>query len=177
MDIEKLKFPIGKFIAPQEIDSKARKSMIKDIEDLPKILKKVTKNLSKEQLDTPYRPDGWTVRQVVHHLADSHVNSYIRFRWTLTENEPEIKAYNEKLWAEVYDAKNEDIKLSLMLLTGLHARWTSLLKEMDEKTYKKQLIHPDYPRKLSLNLMTALYSWHCRHHTAHITELIKRKGW
>ena len=177
MDIEKLKYPIGAFKAPKTIDLDLRKKHIQDITTLPDNLKAATKNLSEEQLNTPYRPDGWTVRQVVHHVCDSHVNSYVRYRWTLTEDEPEIKPYLEKKWAELPDAKNEDIDVSLDLLTALHKRWTRLLLGLDDKDFKKRLVHPDYPRKLTLDMMTALYSWHGRHHTAHITELIKRKGW
>lgn len=177
MDIEKLKYPIGTFKTPKTIDKTTRKKFIHDIESLPDNLKNATKGLNEDQLNTPYRPDGWTVRQVVHHVADSHINSYIRYRWTLTEKEPKIKTYDEKGWAELPDAKNESIEVSLALLTALHSRWSTLLSQMDENAFKKQLIHPDYPRKLSLDMMTALYSWHGRHHTAHITELIRREGW
>src|SRR5210317_1332665 len=130
MDIEKLKFPIGKFKVPEFIDRETRAGLIKDIEDLPAILEGVIKNLNTDQLNTPYRPGGWTVRQVVHHLADSHINSYIRFRWTLTEEKPIIKAYFEEKWAELEDAKYGNIEISLILLEAVHIRWSLLLRSL-----------------------------------------------
>lgn len=177
MDLEKLKYPVGKFKSPEKITPDHRSEYIKNIEELPHILENIVSKLSAEQLDTPYRPEGWTVRQVVHHLADSHINSYVRFRWTLTEDEPVIKAYDEQPWAELPDAKNGDVNLSLALLKALHARWVVLLRAMSDKDFSKQLQHPDWTSKLSLNKMAALYSWHSLHHTAHITSLIERKGW
>jgi len=170
-----LKFPIGKFKAPVLIDENIRTGFIKDIEDLPDNIEKLTEILNDEQLNTPYRPGGWTLRQVVHHLADSHINSYVRYRLALTEDEPTIKTYDEKTWAELHDAKNEDIHFSLVLLKGLHSRWTKLLRNMSDKDFQKKLIHPDYSEKINLNVMTAMYSWHCRHHTAHIADLVARK--
>lgn len=177
MDIEKLKYPIGKFQRPEKVDASTRAAFIMNIEELPAKVSEAIEGLSDEQLDTPYRPDGWTVRQLVHHLADSHINSYVRFKWAMTEDEPFIKAYDEKTWAEQEDGMNGPIDLSLRLLESLHARWTYYLKSMSDDDFRRQLQHPEWTSKLSLNLMCALYSWHCLHHTAHITELRKRNGW
>ena len=177
MDIEKLKYPIGKFDRSKEMTPKRRQKCIKTIGRYPKKLKRVVSTLSEEQLNTPYRPDGWTVRQVVNHLADSHINSYIRFRWALTEETPMIKAYDEKSWAELPDAKYGSVKDSLTILKGVHARWFSLLTEMSDMDFKKELSHPDWNSNLSLDTMLSLYTWHCNHHMAHITELIKRENW
>ena len=177
MDIEKLKYPIGKFKSPESFTGELRAEFIKNIEELPLKMSVAVKDLNEEQLNTPYRPDGWTIRQVVHHTADSHINSYMRFKWTLTEDEPFIKAYDEKSWANQPDALGGDVSLSLNLLTALHERWVYFLKALSEEDFERKLQHPDWTRKLSLNMMCALYSWHSRHHTAHITELRKRKGW
>ena len=177
ISLEKLKYPIGRLDRNQEHTPINRKMWIKTIKRLPKKLNKLTKGLSKEQLATPYRPDGWTVRQVVNHLADSHVNSYIRFRWALTEDTPIIKAYDEKSWAELSDAKNGDIKDSITILKGIHARWVNLLEDMSESDFQKELAHPEWKNNLSLSFMLSLYAWHCDHHLAHIKHLIKREGW
>jgi hypothetical protein len=177
MDIQNLKYPIGKLDKDQKYTVKNRKKWIKTIKKLPKRLKKVVTKLDDSQLNTPYRPEGWTVRQVVHHLADSHVNSYIRFRWTLTEDSPMIKAYDEKSWAELPDAKNSDIDASLLMLSAIHKRWGRLLESMSNEDFARELGHPEWDKSLSLNFMCSLYAWHCEHHLAHITELIKREGW
>ncbi|MFT4565216.1 MAG: hypothetical protein ACI9FN_000166 [Saprospiraceae bacterium] len=178
MDMEKLKYPIGKFkgqlIYSFETDTLTH---IEQIQSLPHRLKEVVIHLNKEQLNTPYRPEGWTVRQLIHHIADSHINSYVRYRWTLTEDIPKIKAYNEKAWATLPDASEGPIDLSLKLLEALHARWSALMGAMSEDDFKKKLAHPDWEKNLSLFLMTHMYSWHGNHHLAHITSLIQRKGW
>ena len=177
MELEKLKFPIGKFSPNKDYDADMRYEMIANIKSFPQKLTGVVMELNDEQLDTPYRPEGWTVRQVVHHVADSHLNSYIRFRWTLTEDTPVIKAYEQADWAELPDAKNAPIKFSLNLLKAIHARWTLLLERMSVEHYERELRHPEWKNNLSLNDMLQLYSWHCDHHLAHITSLIDRKGW
>lgn len=132
--------------------------------------------LSDAQLDTRYRPEGWTARQVVHHVADSHMNSYIRFRWALTEEVPLIKAYEEQLWAELPDARTMAPRVSLELLDALHRRWTALLQQMTEADFAKRLRHP-VSGEATLGKMTALYAWHGRHHVAHIERLRERMGW
>ena len=141
-DIEQLKYPIGKFNALPEYTEKNIKEYIADIEALPGILRNVVKGLNDKQLDTPYRPDGWTIRQVVHHIADSHMNSYIRFKWTLTEDQPTIKAYYEERWAELEDGKNGPVEISLDLIEILHKRWVILLKSLSLMILRKVLFIP-----------------------------------
>jgi len=132
--------------------------------------------LTGAQLDTPYRPGGWTVRQVVHHVPDSHLNSYVRFRWALTEEEPDIKAYHEDRWAELADARTAPVEVSLALLDSLHARWVALLRSLNEQEWKRTFRHPQHGL-ITLEKNAALYAWHGRHHTAHITRLRERNGW
>ncbi|RZM24320.1 MAG: putative metal-dependent hydrolase, partial [Pedobacter sp.] len=150
---------------------------IMEIEQLPNELKKEVNTLNKEQLDTQYRPEGWTVRQVVHHLADSHMNSYIRCKLALTEDSPTIKPYFEERWAELEDGKNAAIDSSLQLLEGLHLRWSALLKSLTEQDLTKTFVHPEHGKTIQLLEVVALYAHHGRHHLAQITELKKRKGW
>jgi DinB superfamily len=172
---EDLRFPVGKF-EKIEVTDQLRQQFIKTIEELPKKLRDSVKGLNEEQLETPYRPEGWTVRQVVHHLADSHSNSLIRFKLALTEDIPPIKPYMEDKWAELADSKHAPIELSLNLIDGLHARWTLVLKAMTAEDFDRNLFHPEHG-EVSLNYMLSLYDWHCRHHLAHITELKKRNQW
>ena len=177
MNLEQLRYPVGRFQPLEDYDEIQRNLDIATIKSFPQKLTGIVLELSEDQLDTPYRPDGWTVRQVVHHVADSHMNSYIRYRWTLTEESPEIKVYNEKLWAELPDAKSAPIKFSLNILKAIHGRWVLLLERMTDTDFERTLHHPEMNQELSLNFMTQLYTWHCNHHSAHITSLIDRKGW
>ena len=147
------------------------------IENFPEKIKSETENLSDEQLDTPYRPEGWTIRQVVHHCADSHMNAFIRLKLALSENTPTIKPYAEALWAELPDTKNLPLHSSFLILEGVHFRWTTALKNMSEKEFERSFIHPEKGKELTLHESTGMYAWHCNHHLAHITELKKRKGW
>jgi hypothetical protein len=174
--LEDLRYPIGRYQSPEIIDAAMRSEWIDTIAALPGDLSKVVEGLNDQQLDTPYRTGGWTVRQLVHHIADSHLNSQIRFRWGLTEHAPLIKAYDEKLWAELPDAKQLPIDISLHLLNGLHERWTGLLRQMSELDFKRCLIHPE-SGELSLEWMLGLYAWHGRHHVAHISRLRKTMNW
>jgi uncharacterized damage-inducible protein DinB len=174
--LEALQYPLGKYEAPATIDEVQRKAWIRQIASLPVQLSSAVHGLHDEELDTPYREGGWTVRQVVHHVADSHLNSQIRFRWALTEDVPLIKAYHEKLWAELPDARTLPVKVSLDLLDGLHRRWIALLLRMTEADFKRRLRHPE-AGELTLEWMLGLYAWHGRHHTAHITRLKERMGW
>ena len=128
-------------------------------------------------MDTPYREGGWTLRQVVHHVVDSHLNSYIRFKWTLTENDPQIKAYEESLWAELPEAKTAPVSLSLDLLRALHARWVMMLRHMTPEDWKRRYFHPEMQKWVPLDRNLGLYAWHGKHHLAHITQLKARKGW
>jgi uncharacterized damage-inducible protein DinB len=168
-----LQYPVGKYQPPDIIDEAQRSQWIGQIEALPSELAAALEGLTAEQLNTPYRAGGWTVRQVVHHLADSHMNSQIRFRWALTEEAPLIKAYQESLWAELPDARTLPVKVSLDLLAALHARWTALLRQMTEADYQRRLRHPA-SGETDLNRMLGLYAWHGRHHTAHILIVRQR---
>lgn len=170
-----LRYPIGWFDMNQEITSNEINQWISDIESAPRELRKAVKNLNDHQLDTPYRPGGWTARQVVHHLADSHLNSYIRFKLALTEENPVIKPYGEALWAELPDSKLP-IEISLHLLENLHARWVELLKSLSPCDLSKTFAHPD-SGVVTLAQNIGLYSWHGRHHISHITSLCIREGW
>jgi len=177
MDLEQLKYPIGKFERKPEISTEERAEFIANLKSFPQRLTTVVMELNEDQLDTAYRPDGWTVRQLIHHVADSHINSYVRFRWTLTEDTPMIKAYEQAAWADLPDAKSAPIKFSLNLLKATHARWTLLLERMTTDDYAKELGHPEWTNNLSLDDMLQLYSWHSDHHLAHITGLIERENW
>jgi hypothetical protein len=175
--MEKLKFPIGQFIKPEVYTPSILSGYISTVESFPKDLKKEVEHLSEEQLDTPYRPEGWTVRQVVNHCADSHINAFIRFKFALTENTPTIMPYQQDLWAELPDCKKMPIEPSLLILEGVHTRWSALLKSFGEKEWKRGFIHPEKNKELSLYEATGSYAWHCNHHRAHITELKKRMNW
>lgn len=177
MDLEKLKYPIGKLQIPETITSKDISDWIIVLENFPQRLEKLVANLSEDQLDTPYRPDGWTIRQVVHHVADSHHNSYTRFKWTLTEDKPIIKAYFEDRWAALFDSKSAPIQLSLNSLIALHAKWTYLLKGLQHTDLEQIFIHPDGNEEVSLKENIGIYAWHCNHHYAHIEQLMIRNGW
>lgn len=176
--MEDLRYPIGKFAAPEVITAQHIKDWIKDIQSLPAELKKATAKMSNEQLDTPYRPDGWTVRQVVHHLADSHANAYIRFKLAMTEENPMIKPYKEDLWAELKDGKQAPIAVSITLLIALHKRWVIFLKGLNKREFTKHAyVHPESQRTFLLSQALGLYSWHGRHHLAQITALKERNNW
>jgi uncharacterized damage-inducible protein DinB len=176
-NLEALKYPIGGFIPPKDTSLAMRSHWIEDIAHLPSQLRTAVVGLSENQLETPYRPGGWTVRQVVHHIPDSHMNSYMRFRLALTEDNPTIRPYEEQLWAELPDAAHGEAELSLDLLDMLHKRWVVLLKAMTESDYQRTFVHTASGKTSSLGTTLAMYSWHGRHHLAHITELKKRMGW
>jgi uncharacterized damage-inducible protein DinB len=170
------RYPIGKFSFDGTLSADQKKSFLSDIEQTPPRMRSALKGLSEEQLNTPYREGGWTVRQVTHHVADSHMNAYIRFKLALTEDEPTIKPYMEDRWAELPESKQAPVELSLVLLESLHERWTMVLRNMSEADWKRNLKHPEMG-KLSLEKTLALYSWHGRHHTAHVTALREKMGW
>ncbi|WP_325050427.1 YfiT family bacillithiol transferase [Cohnella endophytica] len=172
-----LKYPIGRFKHEGPITSEQRERWIDEIESLPTMLLKALADLSDEQLDTPYRPDGWTVRQVVHHIGDSHLNSFARFKLALTEEQPAIKPYYEERWAILPDASDAPVQLSTSLISGLHARWAYFLRAMTETDYAKTFFHPSSQRISRLDETLGLYAWHGRHHVAHITSLRERMGW
>jgi uncharacterized damage-inducible protein DinB len=176
MDTADLRYPIGKFAFPAEVSDNDRRLFIEQIAETPANLRASLEGLSQEQIDTPYRPGGWTVRQVVHHLPDSHLNSYVRFRLALTEEEPAIKGYHEDRWAELFDARTGPVEISLNLLDALHVRWTELLRSLTKSELGRTFRHSELgPVTLEKNL--ALYAWHGRHHVAQITGLRHRMGW
>ncbi|WP_409306010.1 YfiT family bacillithiol transferase [Peribacillus sp. SCS-155] len=170
-----MKYPIGQFQIHGEITDSVTNDWINEIEDLPRLVRDAVKDLHHEQLDTPYREGGWTVRQVVHHLADSHMNAYVRFKLALTEEKPVIKPYYEERWAELPDYELP-IDISLSLLEALHKRWTNLLRSLAPVEMKKTFVHPD-SGEVSVDKNIGIYAWHGRHHLAHITSLCNRKGW
>jgi uncharacterized damage-inducible protein DinB len=171
-----LRYPIGRFTRASTVTDAARQQWIDEVAAAPAHLRAAVEDLSDDQLDTPYRPDGWTVRQVVHHVPDSHLNAYVRFMWTLTEDQPTIKTYNEKAWAELGAARTVPVDLSLALLDALHARWVMFLRALSATDYARALQHPDWG-SVTLEWLLAQYAWHGRHHVAHITALRARMGW
>ncbi len=177
LKMEALQYPIGKFKEPDVITEVQLKSWISILEDLPQRLETMVGSMTKEQLATPYRPGGWTVRQLVHHIADSHHNSYIRFKWALTEPTPTIKPYFEKEWAELFDARTAPIQLSLDHLKAVHAKLVYLLKGLNDADLAREFIHPDGNVATSLASNIGRYAWHGTHHFTHIENLIKREGW
>jgi uncharacterized damage-inducible protein DinB len=175
-DLSALQYPIGKFSFKDDMTTEKRANCIIEIESTPAKLREAVKGLTDEQLDTPYRPEGWRVRQVVHHIADSHINAYVRMKLALTENEPTIGTYKEKDWAKLNDVFQTPVEVSLSLLESLHKRWVVLLKSLTEVDCKRKFIHPESGIK-TVDWLIALYAWHGKHHTAHITSLIKRMKW
>jgi hypothetical protein len=174
-ELEKLKYPIGRFAAPAESGPAARAAQMETLRKLPGQLRAAVTGLNDAQLDTPYREDGWTVRQVVHHLADSHANSYVRFKLALTEDWPTIKPYDEAAWARLADSRTP-VEMSIVFLEGMHARWVALLESLSDTDFERGFTHPERGRTtLATNL--AIYAWHCDHHLAHITGLRQRQGW
>lgn len=175
-DIEELRYPVGKFAPKDSYSNDEIESFISEIEALPVKLESAIKDFSRAQFEMPYRDGGWTIRQVIHHVADSHMNAYIRFKWTLTEDKPTIKAYNEKLWAETTEVLAEPA-LSVALIKALHAKWIVLLKGLSTSDFQKSFIHPETHKEVTLQRLTATYAWHGRNHLAHITSLKERIKW
>lgn len=170
------RYPIGRFQREPNPTAEWRRARIAEIEEAPARLREAVAGLSDEQLDTPYREGGWTVRQVVHHVPDSHLNAYVRFHWAMTEDEPGIKTYEEARWAELPDARTAPVEVSLALLEALHRRWLLLLRSMTAADFARTLRHPEMG-VLTLDHMLTIYSWHGRHHVAHVTALRERMGW
>ncbi|MEO8478833.1 MAG: YfiT family bacillithiol transferase [Gemmatimonadota bacterium] len=171
------RYPIGRFVPPPVFDADVIVSHREAIRALPDALRTAVDGLVERHLDTPYRSGGWTVRQVVHHLADSHLNAYTRMRLGATEQAPTIRPYDEVAWAELPDARESPIAPSVLLLDGLHARWSSLLASFDAAMWQRTVIHPEHDLPLTLWTVAALYAWHGRHHVAHIRTLRDREGW
>lgn len=170
------RYPIGKFHYEGALNEQQKAQYLDDIEQTPARLRAAVRGLSEQQLDTPYRDGGWTVRQVVHHVPDSHMNSYVRFKLALTEEEPTIRPYMENLWAELPEARSAPIELSLVLLESLHKRWMLMLRAIKPDEWKRSFRHPELGL-VNLEKNLALYSWHGKHHVAHVTSLRERMGW
>ena len=176
-DLEFLKYPTGKFKYEIDTNEEILREWIRSLEELPKRLTELTTPLNDAQLDTPYRPGGWTVRQVVHHIADSHHNSYSRFKWALTEDTPLIKLYEEKNWSKLFDARTAPIEMSLSYLAALHAKLVFLLRGLSKDDIQKQFIHPEGNVAVTVHENIAKYAWHGNHHYTQIANLVKRKDW
>ncbi|HAL57050.1 MAG TPA: putative metal-dependent hydrolase [Bacteroidetes bacterium] len=170
------RYPIGKFSPKPQITGTERLELIQQIADAPAKLRDAVNGLNDQQLDSPYREGGWTVRQVVHHLPDSHLNAYVRFKLATTEQEPTIKTYEEHLWAELSDAKSAPIEMSLMLLESLHKRWLLFLQSLKPEEFARTIKHPE-SGLMNLDRLLQLYAWHGRHHVAQIVSLRERMGW
>jgi len=171
-----LSYPIGKFNFQQTVAAEAVPGLIQDIADAPANYRAAVRGLNDAQLDTPYRPGGWTVRQTVHHVADSHMNSFIRCRLALTETEPAVKGYDQALWADLPDVRTVPVEVSLQLIECLHTRWVALLRALSPADFARTFRHPE-AGVMRLDTNVALYAWHSRHHAAHITGLRERMGW
>lgn len=169
MNLDKLKYPVGKFVKPESITKDHIDSAISEIENCPNIVKTEIQNLDEQDLQLRYRPESWTISQIVHHCADSHINSYMRFKLALTENVPTIKPYEESFWSELKDNQMSPL-VSLKLLEALHERWVYLLKTLKDEDLNKEFIHPEQSEKISLKENILIYGWHCRHHLEHIRQ-------
>ena len=174
--MEDLRYPIGKYL-PQPFSAEQLSKWIIDIKYLPNHLENAVLNLDEHQLQTPYRPEGWTIHQLVHHVADSHMNAYIRFKLGLTEINPVIKPYEEAEWAKLNDTKNLPVNISLTLLFALHTRWVAVLENIKEEEWNRTVFHPEQNKEITLWHLMGMYAWHSLHHTAHITALRQRMNW
>ncbi|WP_044398946.1 YfiT family bacillithiol transferase [Lacinutrix sp. Hel_I_90] len=175
-ELEQLKYPIGKTVCPKHITENQVKEWIEVLEYFPKRLEQLVKDLTEEQLDTPYRPGGWTVRQVIHHVSDSHLHSYCRFKWAMTETNPTIKAYDELAWSELHDY-SAPIETSLLHLKVVHSKLVYFIKGLSEQDLERTFIHPDGNKTIALKENLGMYAWHSLHHYAHIERLMAREGW
>ena len=171
-----LRYPVGRYTPPAQISAEQRAEWIDQIAAMPQKLRAAVEGLSEERLDTPYRPEGWTVRQVIHHVPDSHMNAFIRMKLALTEDVPQIKTYEEAEWAKLPDATQTPVETSLTLLTALHERWVLLLRALDDEQWSRAFRHPEW-NEIRLDQTLGLYAWHSRHHVAHVTTLREREGW
>ncbi|MFC4816468.1 MULTISPECIES: YfiT family bacillithiol transferase [unclassified Flavobacterium] len=176
MNLDNLKFPIGQFSFPEDCNQELVVSWIETIASFPMQLKQVVGQLSCVELNWKYRPEGWCIKQVVHHLADSHMNALIRIKLALTEDSPVIRPYEEGLWAQLSDGLNDDISASLKIIEGVHIRWSQLLENLTEKEWNKTYFHPQHQRLFSVKEGLGIYQWHCNHHLAHIRQALNNKG-
>ena len=167
MSIEQLQYPVGRFEYSHDVTDEQVKEAITVISKFPSALMEAIRGLNDEQLNATYRPGGWTIRQVVHHVADSHMNAYLRFKWALTEDNPVIKPYDQAAWAELIDSKRDPMH-SMLILSGVHTRWVDIMDQMTEEDWNRKLRHPEHPLQLNLRMFSQQYKWHCEHHLAHI---------
>ncbi|OIQ97511.1 putative metal-dependent hydrolase YfiT [mine drainage metagenome] len=170
------RYPIGKY-EPQPFSEKQKEEWLNDLKFLPEELERAINNLDAFQLSTPYREGGWQVKQLVHHIADSHMNAYIRFKLGLTEDSPTIKPYDEKEWAKLADNETVPVNVSITLLHALHQRWYATIKDLTQDEFERTVVHPEHGRKMTLWFLLGMYAWHGKHHVAHILELRKNKNW
>jgi hypothetical protein len=170
------RYPIGRWKRPTAINEDERSTAVRDLSELPEVLRSALDGLGENELTTPYREGGWTVRQLVHHIADSHMNAYVRVRRALTEYAPVISTYDEKAWAELHDSVAAPVEWSLELLESLHARWAMMLQSLSEEHWQRTFVHPEHGAQ-TIEVATTLYAWHSRHHVAHITHLRAQRGW
>lgn len=171
-----LRYPIGKY-EPEPYVEQQKEKWLNDIKFLPQLLEDAILNLDEAQLKTPYREQGWTVHQLVHHIADSHMNAYTRFKLGITEDNPTIRPYEEKLWAELDDVKVLPVNISITLLYALHTRWFAAIKNLRENEWQRTVFHPVLEKQITLWHLLGMYAWHGKHHVAHITALRERNGW
>lgn len=174
-NLETLKYPIGKFIKPNIISNEIINEWIHDLEKFPNAIEQLTKNLTTEQLNWLYRPDGWSIKQVVHHCADSHMNCLIRFKLSLTENAPTIKPYYEDRWATLIDYTDDDLSASLSIIKGIHAKLVKLIRHLSPEDLQREFIHPEHNEYIKLNENIGIYAWHSNHHLAHINQALKNE--
>ncbi len=172
-----LRYPIGPFAYDGMTTAESRRERIEQVARAPAAFRSAISGLSETQLDTPYRPGGWTIRQLIHHIPDSHLNAYTRFKLGLTETNPTIRPYDEARWAELPDARSAPAEMSLRLLDALHERWTLMLRSLDGSELERTIFHPERNATMTLDEVLALYAWHGRHHVAHVTALAEREGW
>lgn len=170
------KYPIGKY-EPVAFSEHQKKEWLQDIQFLPQLLEMAVENLTEDQLNTPYRDGGWTVKQLVHHVADSHMNAYIRFRLGLTEENPTIKPYEEKEWAKLADTDKVPINISITLLYAIHTRMHATIRDLNPQQWNRTVVHPEHNKQMSLWYLLGMYAWHGKHHVAHITTLKENRGW
>ncbi|HEX6334818.1 MAG TPA: putative metal-dependent hydrolase [Flavisolibacter sp.] len=171
-----LRYPVGKY-EPQEYSEELKEQWLAEIRFLPNSIEQAISGLDEKQLATPYRDGGWTVHQLVHHIADSHMNAYIRFKLGYSEENPTIKPYEQDAWVQTADVRNLPVNISVTLLYALHARWHEFLKHLAAADWQRTVYHPEYRKQMTLWFLLGMYAWHCRHHTAHITGLRERMGW
>ncbi|MCT4560532.1 MAG: putative metal-dependent hydrolase [Crocinitomicaceae bacterium] len=177
MEFQTTRYPIGKMSIPKDVEDIDIEDCKNILQTFPMAIRDLIKNLSDEQLDTPYRKDGWSIRQVVHHCADSHMNGFIRFKLALTEDTPTIRPYSEALWAESPDYTFLDPNLSLHILENVHARWIFLLDSLEDEDFRRQYYHPEAKKNFTLRESLYNYAWHCQHHFAHIQNLLNKRNW